>query len=273
MKILRHRLHDDEGIPLPFKSTPNHGGTLKPEYLVLHYTAGRDAASSISWFQNPDAGASAHLVVGRDGIITQMVPFNQIAWHAGISRWEDRVGLNAYSIGIELDNPGKLSRRGNRWFSWFEQAYDDEFVIEAVHKNESETAGWHTYTPKQIEAALDVSSILMKKYELKDVLGHEDISPGRKSDPGPAFPMASFRSRLLGRRDEQPEVFETTTYLNIRNGPGVQYEAVKGSPLKPDTQVEILENRGIWRFVDVLETGTDPDIEGWVHGRYLRRAS
>ena len=271
MKILRHRLHNDEGNTLTFESTPNHGGTLIPEYLVLHYTAGRNAASSIRWFQNSTASASAHIVIGRDGTVTQMVPFNQIAWHAGISRWEDRVGLNAYSIGIELDNPGKLSRRGNRWYSWFEHAYDDELVYEGVHKNESEAAGWHTYTHNQIEAALDVSSLLMKKYELKDVLGHEDISPGRKTDPGPAFPMASFRSHLLGRRDEQPEVFETTTYLNIRGGPGIQYDTLPGSPLKPNTQVEILETQGIWRMVDVLETGTDPDIEGWVHGRYLKR--
>jgi len=55
MKILRHRLHDDNDQALPFEMTRNRGGQLKPEYLVLHYTAGRDAASSIRWFKNPDA--------------------------------------------------------------------------------------------------------------------------------------------------------------------------------------------------------------------------
>ena len=114
MKILRHRLHDDKGNALPFELTRNRGDQLQPEYLVLHYTASRDAASSIRWFKNSDAQASAHVVIGKDGTVTQMVPFDRIAWHAGVSRWEDRTGLNAYSIGIELDNPGKLRRRGNR---------------------------------------------------------------------------------------------------------------------------------------------------------------
>ena len=59
MKIIRHRLQDDQGKALPFESTPNQGGTLVPEYLVLHYTAGRDAESSIRWFKNKDADASA----------------------------------------------------------------------------------------------------------------------------------------------------------------------------------------------------------------------
>jgi N-acetylmuramoyl-L-alanine amidase len=57
MKFLRHRLHDDGGNALPFELTPNHGGALEPEYLVLHYTAGRDAESSICWFKNKDANS------------------------------------------------------------------------------------------------------------------------------------------------------------------------------------------------------------------------
>ena len=274
MKILRHRLYDDNDNALPFESTQNSGGPLNPEYLILHYTAGRDAASSIRWFKNPDAKASAHVVVGKDGSVTQMVPFNRMAWHAGISHWEEKVGLNSYSIGIELDNPGKLQRRGNRWLSWFEQEYDDEFVIEAVHKNESQPAGWHVFTPEQIEAALEVSVVLLKKYQLKELLGHEDIAPGRKTDPGPAFPMASFRSRLLGRKDDQPPVYETTTYLNIRSGPGTYHGTISGSPLAPNTKVEIVDTNGIWRLVDVLQTpSSEPEVHGWVHGRYLIRVA
>jgi len=144
------------------------------------------------------------------------------------------------------------------------------FSFGCVGLNETEPAGWHVFPPKQIDAALELSVLLMNKYRLKDLLGHEDIAPGRKTDPGPAFPMASFRSRVLGRREERAPVFETTTHLNIRSGPGTQYPTVSGGPLNPNTRVEIQEYQGIWRYVDVLETGTDPDIQGWVHGRYLR---
>jgi N-acetylmuramoyl-L-alanine amidase len=273
MKILRHRLHNDDGKALTYDPTRNRGGQLKPEYLVLHYTAGRDAASSIRWFKNSDAQASAHVVVGKDGTITQMVPFDRIAWHAGISRWEDRVGLNAYSIGIELDNPGKLRRRGNRWYSWFEQDYDDEFVIDAVHKHETESAGWHVFTPKQIDAALDLSLLLMKRYDLKDILGHEDIARGRKTDPGPAFPMGSFRSRLLGRKEDHTPIYQTITRLNIRTGPGSQHPTIPGSPLPTGTSLEILTTQGSWWLADVLVDEPVSDMQGWVHGRYLKRVS
>ena len=272
MKILRHRLCDDEGAALPFESTSNRGGKLTPEYLVLHYTAGRDADSAIRWFQHPDAKASAHVIVAKDGRVTQMVPFDRIAWHAGVSHWEDRVGLNAYSIGIELDNPGKLRRRGSRWYSWFEQAYDPEAVIEAVHREESESAGWHVYTPKQIDAAFDLAFVLMNKYGLKDILGHEDIAPGRKTDPGPAFPMASFRSRLLGRRDDHERGYITTTNLNIRTGPGIENPTLAVSPLPQGTRVEFIQARGNWFMVDVQGSNWENDIQGWVFSKYLRSA-
>jgi len=273
MKILRHRLHDDKGIALPFEPTRNRGSQLQPEHLVLHYTAGRDAASSVRWFKNSNARASAHVVVAKDGTLTQMVPFDRIAWHAGVSRWEDRVGLNAYSIGIELDNPGKLRRRGNRWYSWFEQDYDDEFVIEAVHKHEIESAGWHAFTPKQIDAALDLSLLLLKQYNLKEILGHEDIAQGRKTDPGPAFPMGSFRSRLQGRKEDQPPIYQTITDLNIRTGPGSQHPTIPGSPLPTGTRLEMLTAQASWWLVDVLDDEPVSDLQGWVHGRYIRRVN
>ena len=108
MKIDNHRLIADNGQPVRYVETPNHGGVMTPEYLVMHYTAGSSAESAVAWLCNPEAKASAHLVIGRDGSITQLAAFNRSAWHAGQSRWAGRNSLNAFSIGIELDNAGKL---------------------------------------------------------------------------------------------------------------------------------------------------------------------
>jgi UDP-N-acetylglucosamine:LPS N-acetylglucosamine transferase len=85
----------------------------------------------------------------------------------------------------------------SRWLSWLKDEYDDSEVIEAVHKHETEPRGWHTFTPEQIAAALEVSKLLVNHYNLRDVVGHDDIAPGRKLDPGPAFPMESFRACLF----------------------------------------------------------------------------
>ena len=131
MKILQHRLSRDDGTAYPFRRSPNQsGGTIEPEYLVMHYTAGASAESSVDWLTNPDAKASAHLVVSRAGEITQLVAFNRKAWHAGVSRWAGRNGVNSFSIGIELANSGVLNRQGGGWRTEWGAEVDDAEVIE-----------------------------------------------------------------------------------------------------------------------------------------------
>ncbi len=272
MKIRRHRL-DASGERVRFAQSPNTSGILDPQYLIIHFTAGSSAAASISWLINRDARASAHLVIGRDGSITQLVAFNRVAWHAGASQWEGLTGLNQYSIGIELDNAGRLERKGGQWCAWFGNAYPQDQVMEAVHGNESTVSGWHVYTPEQIEAALSVSQALVAKYRLKGIAGHDEISPGRKVDPGPAFPMGSFRARLLGRSEDAYPHYRTITVLNIRTGPGTNHERLPESPLSRGAWLEVLDENGPWRYVAL--SGRDSaagEVLGWVHGGYLQRA-
>lgn len=170
----------------------------------MHYTAGRSCDHSARWLCEPRAKASAHVVIGRDGKVIQLVGFDRVAWHAGASSWKDGarklVGLNRHSIGIELDNPGKLVRRGDKYRSLsLGLEFSDAEVIVATHKLEREPAGWFVYSEPQLDVAFEVASLLVQQYGLREVLGHDDIAPLRKRDPGPAFPMESFRSRLFGR--------------------------------------------------------------------------
>jgi N-acetylmuramoyl-L-alanine amidase len=272
MKIVNHRLCEDDGTPCNFVRSPNRGGTIEAEYLVMHYTAGRSAESSVNWLINPNANASAHVVIGADGSISQLVAFNRKAWHAGKSRWGGKTGLNGFSIGIELDNPGVLSKRNGGWFTHWGDRVDGSNVVEAVHKNGGPMRGWHAYSGLQLERAIEVASVLARHYDLKDILGHEDVSPGRKTDPGPAFPMDSFQSRVLGRIEEEPEVFKTITNLNIRRGAGTHYDKLSVSPLPTGTKLEVIATQGSWRLVDVLDTiNNETDVQGWVHGRYITR--
>lgn len=271
MKILNHRLCRDDGEAYPFQRSPNQSGQIAPEYLVMHYTAGASAEGSISWLANPQAQASAHLVIGRDASITQLVAFNRKAWHAGRSVWLGRSGLNGFSIGIELDNVGVLNRVGEGWQTAWGRAVGPDQVLEAAHKNGGPVRGWQSYTAVQLEAALEVGSLLARRYELKDVVGHDDIAPARKSDPGPAFPMVSFRGAVIGREDDAQDLFETVTALNIRSGPGTTHDKLPASPLPKGTRLEVLAELGSWRQVDVLDTvGGEMDVQGWVHGRYIR---
>lgn len=272
MKIINHFLHNDNGKRVSFFDSPNKKGVYTPSYLVMHYTAATTDTSSINWFLNKKAQASAHLIISRDGTITQFVPFNKVAFHAGESQWAGLTGMNRHSIGIELQNAGKLSKVSNKWVCPVDnKVVPDDDVIVATHKNESTSRGWQVYTDVQLEVSIEVATTIVRHYNLKDVLGHEDISPLRKSDPGPAFPMGSFRSRVMGRSNESVDTFEVNTDgLNIRSGPGSQFEALVSKGLPIGTKVQVLKREGNWSFVEVKEIVHNfMDLEGWVFSRFL----
>jgi N-acetylmuramoyl-L-alanine amidase len=164
-------------------------------FLVIHYTAGATAASSVDWWTKPEAkGASAHLVIDRDGTIFQCRPFDRTAGHAGVSKWRDPktgtlyTGLNSCSIGIELANAGDNWKLAVNWTKLP--------PVIARHKRGGPEKKWEDYPQPQLVALRQVSAGLVKRYNLDDAIGHEDIAPGRKVDPGPAFPMAQFRTYL-----------------------------------------------------------------------------
>ena len=270
MQIRDHLLVDDGNRPLDYRVSPNHGGDLNPQYLVMHYTAGANFESSCKTLTDPNARVSAHLVIGRGGEVAQLVRFNTVAWHAGVSRWHGLSGLNAHSIGIEMDNAGRLTKANGRWRSWFGKTYADDEVLDAPHRFESTNSGWHLFTPAQIEKAIEISRLLVRAYDLRDVIGHDDIAPGRKSDPGPAFPMDSFRSSVIGRERDTPEMFEALADVNLRAGPGTAHDKLASSPLKRGTRFTLHSREGVWCYVDVLNADGRPDANGWVHGDYIK---
>lgn len=274
MKITNHLLFDNSNKPVDFQPTPNKGKTYTPQFLVMHYTAATEPKGSISWFLSKKAEASAHLLIDREGLITQFAPFNVITWHAGDSRWNGLIGMNKFSIGIELVNGGRLVRSGTSWICAVDKkAVPDNEVVIARHKNETAENGWQIYTDVQLQVAIEVATLLVKHYGLKDVLGHEDISPFRKSDPGPAFPMGSFRSKAKGRKENDPVLFKTTTEVNIRSGAGTQFGTVTAKPLPKNTRVQVLKRDGNWSFVEVetVVHGLN-DVEGWVSSKFLAEA-
>jgi len=270
MQIKNHLLIKDDGNPVSFKATPNKGGRLVPQYLVMHYTAATTANSAISWFQSSNAQASAHLLIDRDGSITQFAPFNIVTWHAGKSQWKGLTGLNQFSIGIELVNGGRLAKSGSKWICPVDhKTIPADEVIIARHKNDNFESGWQEYTEKQLEAAMQIGALLVKTYALKDVVGHEDIAPIRKSDPGPAFPMSSYRSKVMGRKGTDLEEVKNSVELNIRAGAGSNFQTLTQA-LPVGTNMLILRSEGTWSFVEVLNPVHGiMDLEGWVSTKYL----
>lgn len=164
------------------------GGSEMPvrRFLVIHFTSGASGQSSINFWKTPDAkGASAHLVIERDGTVIQCRPFNRTCGHAGKSRWKGFDGLNTCSIGIELANAGDNAKLAAKWSKLP--------LFKARHKNGGPVQDWEAYPEEQIQACIQVAQAIVARYKLDDVIGHDDIAPDRKNDPGPAFPMGRLR--------------------------------------------------------------------------------
>jgi N-acetylmuramoyl-L-alanine amidase len=274
-RIKNHRLGTASTSNVNFVRSPSTGGELKPKFLIIHYTASGPDADIARYFSQKPAHVSAHLVIRRDGSITQCVPFNVVAWHAGKSQWTGKdgaySGLNSHAIGIEIENWGPLAKSSGGWVSWTGAQVDGLKVIEAHHKFGVPVCGWEVFTAAQIETAIFAAQAICSEYPIEDIMGHDDIAPGRKSDPGPAWDMAAFKAHVKGEAENGGAVFvvRSSSGLNIRSGAGASFPTVKPTALPDATKVLVHEASGKWRYVSVLTHAGQPDFSGWVHGDWL----
>ncbi|TRY32104.1 N-acetylmuramoyl-L-alanine amidase [Aliiglaciecola sp. M165] len=272
MTITEHKL---SGGNAKYQASPNHGGKFnqsRADTIVIHFTAGSSFDSSVNHLCSEKAKASAHLVIGRGGEVTQLVPFDTIAWHAGRSQWKGRSGLNRFSIGIELDNAGELTKNeAGEFSSWFNRVYSASEVHKGVHRNQSKSSFWHAYSQTQIEKTFEICELLCEVYGITEILGHEEIAPSRKTDPGPAFPLEKLRQSVTTDRAEdgaddefqmQREKTVIASKLNVRSGPGAEFAAIS-KPLLLGSHVKVIERQGEWSRIEFTQTG-------WVSGRFLR---
>jgi N-acetylmuramoyl-L-alanine amidase len=180
-----------------FIGTRNKGGPNSPEFLVFHYTATKDLPSTIAALRSADFNASAHFLIDRDGTVVQMVSTDRVAYHAGRGKWRDFDSMNKVSIGVELINLGRLHKDQEGAF----RAYDDTEVPESqvaiVTSSSGEESYWQSFTGIQLHSAQQLARELESAYSIKDIIGHCHLAPGRKVDPGPAFPLDELSQRIL----------------------------------------------------------------------------
>ena len=164
-----------------FNKTPR--STKKIIYLIYHYTGMSSEKRAIERLINKNSKVSCHYFIKRNGQIINMVPDKFIAWHAGVSNWKDHKNLNDKSIGIEIQNSGHSGK-------------------------------YERYSKKQIKSLIILSKILKKKYNIKskNFLGHSDIAPDRKRDPGEKFPWKYLATHKIGIWNNLPK-----KYLKLRN--------------------------------------------------------
>ena len=179
--------------------SPNHShlDVRSPHIIVIHATAGGSAYSSVQWLCQTEhrPRASAHFVMPRDpDVIYQLVSLDRAAWHAGKSHWAGQDHVSRRSWGIELANWQQVYPDGDRYRTWAGAHVAADAVCEAGG------GYWEIYPREQILAAGALTAALIGRMrslgEIVEVVGHEHISPGRKTDPGPAFPWEAFAEAI-----------------------------------------------------------------------------
>ena len=162
---------------MALKTTLNYSPNFNPKkrtsknikFIIFHYTGMKRESEAINRLTNIQSEVSSHYLIKNNGNILTLVPDLYEAWHAGRSSWKSYKSLNQNSIGIEITNPGH------------------EF-------------GYKKFSKKQIFSLLRLSNFLIKKYKIdhKNILGHSDIAPERKKDPGEKFPWEYLSKNEIG---------------------------------------------------------------------------
>jgi len=145
-------------------ASPNHDARpdeRDPDLIVLHYTGMRSGQEAIERLCDPAARVSAHYCIEEDGTLWRLVPESRRAWHAGLSFWQGQSGVNDRSIGIELVNPG------HEW-------------------------GYRAFPEAQMAVLLELLAVLRVRWRIprNGIVGHSDVAPLRKEDPGELFDWA-----------------------------------------------------------------------------------
>lgn len=137
----------------------------RPNYIIIHHTTDNSAAHALKTLTSTERQVSSHFLIGRDGKIFQLVEENARAWHAGVSWWGGQTDMNSASIGIELDNNGS-----------------------------------EPYADTQIDTLLSLLADLRQRYKIPvaNIIGHADIAPSRKPDPGILFPWPKLAAGGFG---------------------------------------------------------------------------
>tara|TARA_B110001454_G_scaffold78885_1_gene76278 strand:- start:1306 stop:2040 length:735 start_codon:yes stop_codon:yes gene_type:complete len=156
------------------------------KYIIIHYTGMSSASKSLSWLCNKNSKVSCHYFIDEKGKLFQLVDDVNIAWHAGISSWGKDRNLNKNSIGIEIQNKG-------------------------------EDLSYHKFSSKQIKETIELIIFLKQKYSILDcnILGHSDVAPDRKTDPGYLFPWDKLNKFGIGLMPGKIKVSRTLLQVNL----------------------------------------------------------
>lgn len=200
-------------------ATPLYKGVTRGEYpegypegCVIHYNAGNDNSKNFLHFMR-EKGLLA-ILIDKKGHVWQDAPLNKWGYHAGSSAWGDMFNLNNRFIGIEVMSAGKLEKKGPGLYSWWGKNVPLEDVLFSENQANIDEGFYEKFNDIQMKELVDLILWLEHNgkgvFKLENVVGHDEVSPGRKSDPGgalnangKALTMPKFRTMLKEIKDKE----------------------------------------------------------------------
>ncbi len=161
-------------MPYPSPNYDDRPEGVKIKYLILHYTGMDTGKAALDRLCDEAAKVSAHYLIEEDGRVFSLVPEDKRAWHAGLSSWEGERDINGHSIGVELVNPG--------------------------HDSPGYKGDYRPFPEAQMAALIDLCRGILTRHDIKPwhVLGHSDVAPARKCDPGELFDWQRLAEAGIG---------------------------------------------------------------------------
>lgn len=200
LQITNHKIVTAADFPLKHDSAD-----ITPKYIVAHNTAGISVSGSLDTLKKK--GFSYHIIIDRNGSLTQSVPFNKKAYHAGNSNWKGLYQINSNSIGISM---------ANRGYDYLNSLNASQ-IYNGRHFNGSvPQQNWEEYPLVQVQTFKDVCLALLNRYpSIIDIICHDEISMGRKVDPGPAFPLSTMYPLFPQRTQDLGPIYLVNSRDNI----------------------------------------------------------
>ena len=227
------------------KPSPNFNERVSPpDMVVLHYTGMPTAQAALERMCDPEAKVSAHYCVDEDGSVYRLVSEERRAWHAGVAFWKGEREINGTSIGIEIVNPGH------------------EF-------------GYRDFPSAQIDAVIGLLDAVRGRWDVPDwrILGHSDVAPARKEDPGEKFPWQTLAAHghglwpeAFGHFEPEREAAMGPALGPTDTGPGVfalqgalgklGYDILPGRPYDVETEIVVRAFQRHW-YPEAIGTASD----------------
>ncbi|MGB3463897.1 MAG: hypothetical protein WBA74_01450 [Cyclobacteriaceae bacterium] len=229
------------------------GEALESADLVIIRSSGIQLTQYTNGKNEHIVEQTSHVSINGDGLVQQFIPFNRQVSEPIPGSWEGIKDLRSRAIVINFENCGRLSKKAEHFVSACEKTFDTAEVFTGIHQNEESLSYWHKFSESQIQIAEKIIRCLTSTYQVKYILGNEEVCPGLKTDPGPAFPLEILRRKVI--RESRLFGLDNSMELNIANR--FDLNTILGRQHQSDEQgkdakiVNIRKKSGGWYKVNI----------------------